>query len=299
MARNLERMYGNAMIKKWLLLLVIPFFFACTKKEKIHTEKPTVLVTIAPYAEFTKRIGGDYLEVEILVPPGVNLHIYEPSPKHVEEVTGAAVWFKIDEPFEKKIAQAIQERNPKQKMVSLQAGLTLRGDDAIELSPCMGHHHDRDLHTWLSPKFALKQAQTIAETLITLFPEYGDVFRKNFNALSFDLQKLDKEITRKLEPFKGNALLVSHPAFGYFCQDYGLLQLSVECEGKDPRPKDVEEVMKKAKAYTVRCVLLQQGFNNRGASLIGKKLQLPIYRVDPYARDYLTNMDQIAEYITK
>lgn len=287
------------MIKKCFFLLLIPFFFGCSKKETPVSDKPIVLVTIAPYAEFVDRIADDLVQTKVLVPPGMNLHTYEPSPKHVEEVTKGIIWFQINEPFEQKIAAAIHERNPQQKMVNLQEGLALGGDDAIELSNCVGHHHDRDLHTWLSPKFVLKQAQIIAENLIELFPEHAEKLQKNFNNLAFDLQKLDRDIAELLEPYQGTAILVSHPAFGYFCKDYGLLQLSVECEGKDPRPKDVEDVLRKAKAYKVRCVFMQQGFNNRGASLIAKKLQLPIYRIEPYARDYFTNMQQIAGYIAK
>ena len=135
--------------------------------------------------------------------------------------------------------------------------------------------------------------------LIDLFPENKELYQKNFNNLMLDLMKLQKDLGLELAPFMGNAILVSHPAFGYFCRDFHLIQLSVECEGKDPRPRDVENILKKAEQYKVRCVFLQQGFNNRGAQLIGKKLQLPYYRIDPYARDYLTNMRKISGTIAK
>ncbi|NGX38604.1 MAG: Metal ABC transporter substrate-binding lipoprotein [Chlamydiae bacterium] len=259
------------------------------------------MVTIAPYAYFVERIVGNTLDVQTLIPPDMNLHIYEPSPKSVEMHTRANVWFQIGEPFEKKITQSLLEKNPKLKTVNLQAGLdVLTEEDAIELSPCVGHHHTgADLHTWLSPKLALKQAQHISQTLIALFPEYREEYQKNFNNLALDLQTLDRDIEKILSPFKGNALLVSHSAFGYFCRDYGLIQLSVECEGKEPRPRDIQQILEKTKIYPVQCVLLQKGFNNRGATQIGEKLQLPIYLVDPYARDYLKNMRQIAGNIAK
>jgi len=263
--------------------------------------QPTVLVTIAPYAYLVDRIGGDTIQTEILIPPGTNIHIYEPSPKLVQSAVGADVWFRIDEPFEKKIVKAFQERNPKQKIINIQENLDLLSPlDSIELAPCLGHDHGSyDLHTWLSPKRFLKQAHLIADTLIALFPKNKDLYQKNYNDLAMDLQKLDSDLKKTLAPFKGDALLLSHPAFGYFCADYDLFQLSIECEGKDPRPKDIEEILAKTKIYQVRCVFLQQGFNNRGAQILGKKLQLPIYRVDPYARDYLSNMRQIAGYIAR
>lgn len=287
------------MIKRLCFLLFIPLFFACSKKEE--AKKPSVLVTIAPYAFVAEKVAGDTVSIETLIPPGMNIHIYEPSPKLVEAATKAAVWFRIEEPFEKKIVKAMQEINPKQKIVNLQEGIDLLSSlDAIEFSPCIGHDHgSSDLHTWLSPKRFLQQAQKIADTLIELFPENRELYQKNFNDLALDLQKLDRDLKKTLAPFKRDALLVSHPAFGYFCSDYELIQLSVECEGKDPRPKDIEDILAKTKIYKVRCVFLQQGFNNRGTLLIGKKLQLPIYRVDPYARDYLINMRQLAGHIAK
>ena len=259
------------------------------------------MVTIAPYAYFVERIAGNTVDVQTFIPPGMNLHIYEPSPKSVEAHANARVWFQIGEPFEKKVSQAFLEKNPDQKTVNLQTGLDIStGNDSVELSPCEGHHHHHtgaDLHTWLSPKLALKQAQHISQTLIALFPEHREEYQKNFNKLALDLQILDRDIEEVLSPVKGRALLVSHSAFGYFCRDYGLVQLSVECEGKEPRPRDIQEILEKTKVYQVQCVFLQKGFNNRGATLIGEKLQLPIYRIDPYARDYLKNMRQIAGYI--
>lgn len=298
------------MYKRFVALLILPFLFAsCSKNSDQKVEKPSILVSIAPYAFFAEKIAGDTLNIQTLIPPGTNLHIYEPSPRSVENNAHAVAWFRIDEPVEAPVVKALKERAPQMKMVNLQDGLPLMtGDGAIELTPCSDHdhdhhhhhhHHDRDLHTWLSPKLALKQAQMITDTLVELFPENAELYKKNFNDLMLKMVQLESDISQKLAPFKGNAILVSHPAFGYFCRDYELIQLSVECEGKEPRPKDVENIVKRAQTYKVRCVFLQQGFNNRGAQLIGKKLQLPYYHVDPYARDYFSNMSKISGNIAK
>lgn len=292
------------MLKKvfFFILLISPYFFTSCSKKESKSDKPIVFVTIAPYASIVEKIAGDTLTIETIIPQGMNIHTYEPSPKLAQKQMKAVTWFRIGDPFEKKIIAAIQEKNPQQKIINLQEGIDLFSEHdavALELSPCQGHAGYYDLHTWLSPKLMLIQAKTIAETLIDLFPNNKDLYQKNFNDLALELGNLQKKIIELLTPFKGQAILVSHPAFGYFCADFGLVQLSVECEGKDPRPKDIEKLLSLTKIYTVRCALLQQGFNNRGAILIAKKLQLPIYRVDPYARDYLKNMLQIAQQIAK
>lgn len=281
------------MIKKLLFLFLFPLFaFA-------EQEKPIVLVTISPYAYFTERIAGDTVQVQVLVPPEMNVHIYEPSPKLVQTSGNAKVWFRIDEPFEQRIVKAFRERNPKMALVNLQEGIDLIEEKNLIRSACGHYHGGKDLHTWASPKIALQQSEMIAKTLIELFPEQKELYQKNFNALAADLKALDQELSSMLLPFKGEAILISHPSLGYFCRDYGLLQLSVECEGKDPRPKDVEQILSMANVYHVRSVFLQNGFNNQGAQYFAAKLHLHIYRIDPYARDYLNNMRQIAEYIAK
>jgi len=287
------------MFKHFIALLAISLLFVSCSQKIAPPSKPSILVSIAPYAYFADRIAGETIEIQTLIPPGANLHIYEPSPKSVEENTRAMIWFRIDEPIEQPIEVSLKERNPQMKIVNLQEGLPLlMGNEAVELNLC-NNNHNRDLHTWLSPKLALKQALIMTQSLIELFPDNKELYQKNFNNLMLDMVKLEKDLEAEISPFRGSAILVSHPAFGYFCQDFGLIQLSVECEGKDPRPRDVENILKQAEKYKVLCVFLQQGFNNRGAQLIGKKLQLPYYRVDPYARDYLTNMRKISGYIAK
>lgn len=139
----------------------------------------------------------------------------------------------------------------------------------------------------------------IANVLIDLFPENATLYQENFNGLEKDLVQLDKDIDQELLPFKGDAILVSHPAFGYFCRDYGLTQLSIECEGKDPLPRDLEKIIQRSKTFNIRCVFLQQGFNNQGARILGKKLNLPNYEVKPFAEDYLENMREISNIIAK
>ncbi|MBS0629904.1 MAG: zinc ABC transporter substrate-binding protein [Verrucomicrobia bacterium] len=281
------------MIKKLLFLFLFPLFaFA-------EPEKPTVLVTIAPYAYFAERIAGTTVHIQTLVPPESNVHIYEPSPKLVQTSGSAQVWFRIQEPFEQKIVKAFQERNKKMRIVNLQEAVELIDEDNLIRSSCGHYHGGKDLHTWVSPRIALQQSQAIANTLIELFPEHKDFYQRNFDSLSADLKELDQEVTSILGPFKGEAILISHPSLGYFCRDYGLLQLSVECEGKDPRPKDVEQIMAMAKVYHIRSVLIQTGFNNQGAQYFAAKLNLHTYRIDPYAKDYLSNIRKIAEVIAQ
>jgi zinc transport system substrate-binding protein len=98
-------------------------------------------------------------------------------------------------------------------------------------------------------------------------------------------------------PFSGLSFFWSHPAFGYYCQEFGLKQLSIEYEGKDPLPQDIVQTLEEAKKSKVRAVFIQKQYNNKGAELIAEKLGLPVYLVDPYAEEYFENLRFITSLI--
>jgi len=96
---------------------------------------------------------------------------------------------------------------------------------------------------------------------------------------------------------KDRAVLVSHPAFGYLCNDYHLTQISIEHEGKDPLPQNIAQTLKMAKEHRVKNVLIQPQYNNKGAEMIAEMLKLPVFMLDPYSSDYIANLRHIAASI--
>jgi len=291
-------------VKQFFLIILVCLAGCQTAPKETGEAKPLVLVTIPPYAYLVNRIAQGQLKVRSIIPPATNLHIYEPSPREVAKMGTARLWIQIGEPFEKKIFKALHEKNPELESLPLwEHTRLLTSDDTELLSPCgsdSGHSHEgKDLHFWMSPKVMLSQAYLITKTLAKIFPEDSDLFHQNFQEVETDLEALNKDLENILEPFKGEALLLSHPSFGYFCKDYDMVQLSVECEGKDPRPRDIETLLKNAKKYHIRAVLTQAGFNNKGADMIAKKLGLTPHEVDPFAYSYITNMLKIASEVTE
>lgn len=92
---------------------------------------------------------------------------------------------------------------------------------------------------------------------------------------------------------------MSHPAFGYFCEQYHLKQLSIESEGKEPRPQDVTQVLNAAKQLHVQAVLLQPQYSNKGAQSIAEILKLPVFTIDPYAWNYPQTIHTLADAISQ
>ncbi len=283
---------------KILFSLLLILLSGCSKEKEPRSE---VLVSIPPYLYFVEALGGGQIQAISLVPSGANPHLYEATPKQVQKAKEAKVWIRLSESFEKKIATSLQEQNKELIVVNLADNPNM--SYLYESSCNCGHHHhhhgaeSKDLHIWLSLRLAKVQAEAIANALIEAFPEKKELIQENLVALQKRFSETDRVFTEKLLPYKGQAILVSHPAFGYFCRDYHLQQISIESEGKDPLPKQLDSILALAKSTSVRTVLTQAQYNNRGAELIAMQLNLPIHEVDPYSSDYIDNLEHIVHYI--
>ncbi len=282
------------MMKKLFLLCIL--LAACTKAPKTEPNKPLLLVSIAPYQFLTAQIAGDAFEVKSVVPASANPHSFEPTASQVAGVSQGTVWFRIGEPFEGKIIPILQGRNQNLTVVDLRDGIELIEEDHHHgCKHCSMDHLDR--HIWLSPKLAREQAALIEKALSEKFPEKRELFQSNLTVLQDNLAKLNEEILDILKGVENRTILVSHPAFGYFCKEYDFTQLSVEYEGKDPRPKHLEEILNRAVAESMELALALPQYNNKGAQLIAEKLHVPIQMIDPYSADYFETMRKLAHLI--
>lgn len=257
-------------------------------------QKPLVLVSIGPYRSLVERVAGKEIEVQAVVPMGANPHSFEPTIQEVAQMQKAKIWFCIGEPFEAKIAPILKNRNPDLVVVDLREGIPLIEADDHHCHHCSIDHLDR--HIWLSPKRAEMQVALIEKTLSQAFPEQTNL-ETNRRALQEELQALDAELQTLLQPVKHRSLLVSHPAFGYFCEDYHLEQLSVEYEGKDPRPQQLEETVERALAEETTVALALPQYNNKGTQRIADQLHIPIHLIDPYAPDSFETLRALAKVI--
>jgi len=288
-----------------LLTLLLPLA-SCEKKQTQKKEKPSVLVSIPPYAYFVDKIAQGTVEIETLIPAGANPHIYEATPREVQRHQNADLWVYLGENFDKRALQFFRDSKAQVRIVDVAHGIDLLSyceEDGVvtEHHHCHHHSHDEghDLHIWLSPVLAKQQATRISEALIALLPEKKEMFTTNLQNFLDELDALNEQIATMLLPMKGSAILVSHPAFAYFCRDYQLIQLSIEMEGKDPLPQHITEILAKAKSYHVQSVLTEPQYSNKGAELIAQSLGLPTHMVDPYAENYLENLHKIAEVIAQ
>jgi len=279
-----------------LLFILLLSTFSCTSSPTPSSTKPIVLVSVPPYAFFVKTLAEDSVQVETLVPVGANPHLYEASPKEVQQHQKASLWIYLGEPFDKRVLTFFEQTGKPIQVLRITEGLDLLS--SCEEDHCL-HGEGEDLHVWLSPHLDKAQAEKIAAALGELLPEQQGLIQKRLHTLLRELDALDRQISKELAPYAGKAILVSHPAFGYFCRDYDLVQLSIETEGKEPRPQEMQHLLEEVKQYQVQSVILEPQYSNKGAERIAEELHLKTHTLDPYAENVVENLKKIAEEITQ
>lgn len=245
-------------------------------------------VSILPQADFVARVGGAFVDVEVLVGPGKSPATYEPTSKQMARLERARVYFRIGTPFEKGFLGKLTKRQPSLPVVDLRKGVTLRYFQKGE------GREVPDPHIWLDPKRVKVQASTICDALCRLEPQTCSRFRDNLDAFHDDLDRLDRKIADLLNPLKGRTFYVFHPAFGYFGESYGLKQVAVEMEGKSPSARQLSNLIEQAKTDGVKVLFVQPQYSRREARTVAEAIGGAVVPINPLPREYLKEMERMA-----
>lgn len=301
-----------------LIIFVSIALGACRNSANTDSSKKAVcFVSILPQSYFVKKIGGEFVDVEVLVGPGQSPATYEPTQKQLAALSKARCFFTIGVPFERSFVSRIS-RMYKIEIVKTHAGIELR-----ELQHHSHDHHDhnhshhdhehhgKDPHIWLDPILVKKQAQVIADTLSRLLPAHKTYFAKNLQAFHIELSSLDKEIRILLQDISQKTIWVYHPSYGYFCDRYGLLQIAIETEGKSPGAKHLAKLISDAKKQNIRAIFVQKQFMGKSPNAIISALEehyqaqnqqpalCKTITLDPLAYDYIDNLRSMAKSIAE
>ena len=153
----------------------------------------------------------------------------------------------------------------------------------------------KDPHIWLSLRLVKIQAETIYQALTEEDPSHRAYYQENLEAFHRDLDQLDREIVRSLRDMNSRKFMVFHPAWGYFAHDYGLEQIPIEIEGKEPTAKDLTHIMEEAKEEGIKIIFVQKQFSKTSAETVARAIGGKAVQIDPLARNYLNNMRQVAD----
>ena len=289
-----------------LILLFLILLTSCndTKNNSLK-EKPKVVVSIPPYISIIKSIAGDTVSVESVVPKNFDPHTMEITPLQRKLIQKANLFIGIGETYEAKLLSTLINENKELSVLQLNEHLPLltpmqeKNMDSMEHNhgDHTHHHHSHDLHFWLSPSLLPLQISLISESLSKLNPNLSETYTQNSKNLIDEVNQLHKILSTELKPYYGKALLVPHAALGYFCHDYGLIQIAVEFEGKSPLPNDLNQILNITKSSDVLCGLIFPQFNNKGLKIIANALSIRTIQFNPLSENLIENIRQLGQDI--
>ncbi len=275
-----------------LFLSLILLIGGCRLKRS-GKEQSTAVVSITPFKFFADRLTGGTVKVSVMVPPGASPETYSPTPGQVRELSDAQLYLQTGYlGFELSWMERLEELNPQMKVVNLSEGLLLIKGDNIEHGDHV-HVGGIDPHIWMSPKEVLRFLPALRDALITAWPALADTINNNFHQFVNEVEMRDKALQNVIDGVSHRKFMIFHPALTYLARDYGLEQLSIEFEGKEPSPGGLKRLIDKANEEKIRVLFIQAEFDKRNARLVSEATGTKIVEINPLQYNWLDEMDQL------
>lgn len=275
------------------LILIFLLFITLSVPVAAQTGNISVFVSIPPQKQFVQKVGGNRVDVHVMLPPGESPETYSPSPKMLAYLSTANLYFQIGVPFEQYWVKSISSLNRNIQIITC-------CDQFIEPDEQMSdddHHHD--LHIWSSPAYVKQLVWDIKEALSAVDPEHANQYTENYLIYIAELNTLDREIQQSLDGRRSNHFIVSHAAWGYFAEQYGLEQVALEKNNRESGPKSLLNIVRLARAQGIHTLFAQQQYKTPAINSLARELGADIVELDPLAEDYLGNMRVVSTRIAE
>lgn len=289
---NLKRLLLSAS------LIIAPSLYA-----KINT-----IVSIVPQKSFVEAIGGDLINVSVMVLPGNSPHSYEPKPSQMKELNDAKLYFAIGVEFENAWLKRFANQNKNMIIIDTSKGIEkIAIEEHHHEEDGHSHKHDtnahkgesKDPHVWTSPSNIRVIAKNTLDALVNADSSNKATYEANYQALMQKINSVDNEIRNILKNTpKGSKFMIFHPAFGYFANEYNLTQVAVEVEGKEPKPSALAELIKEAKEENIKAIFTQPEFSDKSAKIIADELKIKVIKVTPLNPKWDENLINLAKAIS-
>ena len=276
----------------FICLLGLGFLTGCASDTAEESASLSVAVSIVPQRTFVEAVAGDLVDVVVMIPPGYSPENYAPTPQQIQDFSRASLYFTIGVPTEAaNILPKAQRLNESVEIIPLQGEV----DEIYPLHREGEADGPADPHIWLSPKRVKIMIGAIERELSKLDPDHGDIYHQNAEDYTAQLDQLDADIRAALEGLENKTIIVYHPAFGYFAEDYGLTMIALEQEGKAATARDFQDALDTAKEEGIKVIFYQEEFDSRQAETFAAEIGGEAIEVAPLAPDYIDNLRKTAD----
>jgi len=258
----------------------------CTDSRVEETDTVKIIATILPLADFVQQVGGERVDVTVMVPPGASPHVHEPTPGQMIDVSKADVYVKVGSGVEFEIAwlDKLVEQNRDMRIIDCSEGIAVV---------------DGDPHIWNSPANASKMVENICAGLVSVDSPAADHYRRNLEDYNEQLAELDRYMRERFDGATERNFMMYHPSFGYLANQYDLTQIAVEHEGKSPTPQVLRDCIDIAQIHNLDYIFVGSQTSPFEAESIAEAINAETALMDPLPADYVANMRSVADAIAR
>ena len=282
------------MRKIYITLLIAILCGGCTSRRPADGEP--LYVSILPLRSLVQGIVGDDFDIEVLVPPGASPETFEPTPRQFVGLNKARMVFNVGLiDFETTLLAKVEDQA---KVVNLSRGIELIAGTCSHGSHGHTHTHGIDPHVWTSPRALQKMAENAYEAIRKAYPD-SVKYETNYRLLQQELKALDERTAARIAASDVEYFIIYHPALTYYARDYGLRQIAIEADGKEPSAKQLTQLIRQAREDGVRRILYQSQFPASAVEVIARDIDAQYVEVDPLREDVIANIEEITGIITR
>ena len=286
------------MMRTHLALVAVLLLAPTTIGSAGAAERLRVTVSVLPQVWLVEAIAGDRVEVDVLLAPGESPETYQPTDAQVSSLMRSTLFIRLGVPFEEGRWFQALAHSDRLTIVDSSQGIERRAITGGEHRSAVGRA-GKDPHIWLSPKLTIVQARTVARALAEIDPEHRADYDRRLLAVIKELEHLDRTLHQRLDPHRGRAFLVFHPSWGYFADEYGLRQIAIELDGKQPTDRELTAIHEAARRDDIHTVFVQPQISGRAAQAVADAIGAKLEIIDPLGADLPVNLLQVADLLAE
>lgn len=280
------------MKKTELLLCVMTILlFSCGRQG--GSSRTQIAVSYEPQAWLLKQIIGDDMDIVTLIPAGSNPETYQPTMSTMKRLSDASVYFTLGtRGFEESTAESVSDNFSRLQVI----------DTSIGIDKIFGTHSGAtdygngfDPHLTTSLRNCIKIAENMTIVLTKLYPERADIYLANCRNLTDRLTKLDKELIGRR--MAGKTIIVQHPILSYFAKDYGIHQIALEIDGKEPTPVELSAKIDTIRKACPTLAVIDKSQNSILEKQVAKELSIETISVNLDSKDWIEEIKRLADEI--
>lgn len=275
-------------MKRLLYIAVLLVLTGCSGARD-NDRRDTITVSIAPLRYLVEAITGDDFRVEVLIPAGASPETFEPTARQIATMADSRAVYTVGLiPFE----QSLIARNRDITPIALCEGIETLGGHSHD-----GHSHGVDPHIWTSPRELRTMAANLHQSLKRLFPD-STAYDIRYKELDERLAELDQYISERISASGTRYFLIYHPALTYYARNYGIEQVAIEQEGREPSAKHITRIIEQASHDSIGHVLYQRPYPATVVGTVTESIGAEAVEIDPLAENIDSSLRSITAIIT-